>query len=730
MATTTCTEFVSLRTIEPKVISIGGEKLNLYDSHDDTLNTTLPMEVDDSYNVNGKIRTIMTGWTDKYKNRFSKWYLRRTSKYHPHLSSFDDALQIDPFDCYKHLINWDRSFKKALMKDKLIDKQRLKIRQETYKIHVIDPITNNDFYIPRHIINRYSKHPVENDKDYYKLENMDVDEVNFGEPMMEQGKYTLIGPDKNGIDVKQDFVIVEESDNEPILSYPFGDPEMNLIVQPYLDTSPFFTQLFQNCKDYCTSLNKYMSNIQFKRGTPSYYRDWLFGTRRNRDDLKKFLEEGVEQGDTGVTSNDLEQTSVTSSSANITFIDERPVDITSLHTKGEVYSRDLNSDIAENDWTLNKVLEREYPIKDFAWSVSDDAEKKLVDEGLPKMITDDDNCMITRQLKFFSFLRAGIHIRVQLNGTKFHCGRLLVYFKPITWSDDTEENFYSLTCYPSFFLDASVSNSGEIFIPFTHLLSYFSQESKTLNDDSINTMGSLNIIVYNKLNASTASSTTLYGQIYVSLIDPYVHLPTYGIRSFSYGTGYMQGLEGLLKKGVGNLIDMGVGLDQKFTGGLVTGAGNAICNLLGVCDKPTDPVSANPIINRVSSPLCHGAGLDRSVRLGLSPVSLTNSPPSMLGAVDSDYDILTLCKLPCLLEKFTWNASDASGTQKFYMGVTPTWLGLLQKSQDDSLKVVEYKPTMLAYISRSFCRWRGGLKIKIQVVATQFHSGTLFGLTS
>jgi len=295
MATTTCTEFVSIKTFEPELMS-----------HDDILDTVLPMEVEEGYNVNEKIKTVMSGWTDKYKNRFSKWYLKRSLKYCPKLISFDEAMYLDPFDCYKHLINWDRSFKKALMKDKLIDKQRLKIRQEVHKIHVIDPITHNDFYVPRHIIGRYLKHPVENNASYCRLERMDIDEVNcdihmieqgilscsvvdFGELMIEQGKYIMVGPNKEGVVITHEFDIDEDCDDEPFLSYPFGDPEINLIVQPYLDTSPFFTGLFQSCKNLCTSLNKYMERVRFKKGTPSYYRDWLFGTRRSRDDLKKIF---------------------------------------------------------------------------------------------------------------------------------------------------------------------------------------------------------------------------------------------------------------------------------------------------------------------------------------------------------------------------------------------------------------------------------------------------------
>lgn len=559
-------------------------KLSLNDSMDDTPNTTDEM----------RCFECLREWPQRYFKRFIKWYIRRNKT-----NDFGTLIYKQLKDFVHHMINWDTGLKKALMKDREIDRLRRQLKNDARK---------------------YSKA-------LYKFKNQPV------------------------IDPKTRQLVYEEIKDDILL--------------------------------------------------------------------------GEEQGDDGQSAVNLESTSVTSSTGNITFVDERPVDSASLHTGTETFSRDVHNDIAENDWTLRKVLTREYPLKTFDWKVTDKWSTFLYTNGVPKIITDDPNCMITRQLQFFSFLRAGIKIRVQLNGTKFHCGRILVYFKPITWDDDVKDNFYSITCYPHFFLDASVSNSGELTIPFTHLLSHFSQESKTLFNDSINTLGSINIRVYNPLQAAAKSSQSMSGQIYVSLADPYVHLPTYNIAKFSYGNGYMQGLESFLKKAAGSLVNSGLGLADKYTGGLVTGAGDAICNLLGICDKPLDPTSAAPVINRTIAPLSHGAGLDRSTRLGLSPIAQTNTSPEVLGAVDSDFNLLTLCKIPCLLDQVDWTENNTPGTKLFDMMVTPTYMSYSQYFADASGRFTNYYPTMLAYVSRAFCLWRGSLKVKIQVVATQFHSGRL-----
>lgn len=529
-------------------------------------------------------------------------------------------------------------------------------------------------------------------------------------------------------DITTDFVVA----SEPPVDY---EAQLAEVVEDWPDR---YYRRFQRW--YERRIQKFnWRNLKFDEAFLEYPEDCLHHMRNWQHGLKKALlkdkliektrlkvrEMMQEQADTGANTNDLEASANVTETANITIVDERPIDTATLHTSGETFSRDQHADIAESDWSLGKILTREYPIKSFEWKVSDKTSVKLVEEGLPKMITDDEDCLITRQLTFFSFLRSGIKVRVQLNGTKFHCGRLIVYFKPLTWEDDTEENFYALTCYPHVFIDASVSNSAELEIPFTHLLTYFSQEAGTLFNDSINSLGSLNIRPYNPLQAAERSSQSLFGQVFVSLLAPTVHLPTHKINKFSYGNGYMQGLEGVLKRGAGELVNMGLGVADKFTGGLVTGAGDAICNLLGIRDKPLDPVGANPILNRTVAPLAHGAGLDRSTRLALSPISQTNTDPSITGALDSDFNILTLCKMPSLLAQPEWNVTAKPGDKLFDMLVTPVYMSRDQYSSDSNGRFSNYSPTILAYGARGCCLWRGTTILKLQIVATQFHSGRL-----
>nr|QZZ63368.1 hypothetical protein [Leuven Picorna-like virus 5] len=414
--------------------------------------------------------------------------------------------------------------------------------------------------------------------------------------------------------------------------------------------------------------------------------------------------------------------------ANITFVDERKKDEAEIHTHGDVHSKDTSKDIAENQWSINNILTREYPIARFEWKVSHKKTDDLFRGGVPKLIFDSNNAMLTQQLKLFAFFRAGVKIRIQVNGTKFHSGVLIAYMEVPLWNHDSDKTYYhedNRVCWPHILLDASTSNSGEITIPFVSMLTHFSQQKGTLESSSMNTLGQLIIQPLNPLRAADESSQVISGTIYASFISPEVHHPTLPVE-FEYGTGYVQGLESLMKKGAGALIDSGLGIADKFTGGLVTGVGDALSSILGLGDKPSDPVAAPPMINRAVDSLCHGAGLDRSIRLGLSPTALSNVTASVVGSTSSDFDLKTLAQIPSILETVEWKATDPVGKQVAEVLLCPTYIPDSRKQFLKKKTCAVYSPTMLAYVSRPNCLWRGSLMVKLQVVSTIFQSGRLY----
>lgn len=409
-----------------------------------------------------------------------------------------------------------------------------------------------------------------------------------------------------------------------------------------------------------------------------------------------------------------------SGEANVSFVDDRGSRADSTHTTSDISTADGNNDMAESRWFIEKVLMREIMLYQGEWSSTDST---VVELPIFKCFTDVQTSMTVQQLKLFGFLRSGVRFRIQLNGTKFHCGRLLCYLVPPLW--DFDKNAYpvlSCTAFPHVFLDASQSNTAELFAPFVSILSHFPQRAKSLENDSICTLGRLVIVAFNKLRFAEGASSELPITVYGQLVNPEVHQTTYPVEEFSYSDGLVTQAKAGEEGGLKQMARGAISTVGRLAGGLVTGGLNKVLDF--VLDKPLAPLPAEPVVNRSINAPCHGAGLDHSVRLALSPVSQTETTIDLMGSTNPDFNLLTLAQIPTVQETVQWSGSDTKGKIMYQQLVSPVYLSP-SRVTSSGISVAQYSPTMLAYVSRAFAYWRGDLKMKIAVVATQFHSGRL-----
>ncbi|UHK03190.1 MAG: polyprotein [Hangzhou dicistro-like virus 1] len=541
------------------------------------------------------------------------------------------------------------------------------------------------------------------------------------------------------------FVITEYGETVTY-NYPFSPVDAATLWLCYCADHPWFQKTYDRLYEtygetmFTEAFNRYRQRHQFYQGTMEHWHWVYFQTRRLRAEVVEFIdrycttpdakrrtkifkkkERLVVQGDEV-----LEATSSVSGEANITFVDERPVDTDSTHLGKEMTTSDPNKDLAEVPWNMNEILTREIPITRLMWTVSLAANKVIYEAGLPALLVGNKNSVVYSQLRLFAFGRYGVRLRIQLNGTKFHCGRLIAAVFPLMWKDDIDSYpVRNWVCLPHGMLDASVSNSVVLEVPFSHMLSHFPHRAGSLEEDSVCSLGRLRIAVLNPLRAGDGSSTVLYLSVFAQLVNPEMHQVVDPIERFSFGNGIVvQGDEGFFKgifsRGLSTMLGSVL---TKMTGGLALGVGDFLKGL--IFDKPIDPMPAAPFVNRSVNAPCHGAGLDHSVRLSLSPISQTVTTEATLGGTAMDYNIGNLCSIPTLLQSVEWNDAMGPGTVLARVPVCPVYVPASRTRVVEEAGYVEYDPTMLAYVSRAFCYWRGSIHVKLQIVGTAFHSGRL-----
>lgn len=358
-------------------------------------------------------------------------------------------------------------------------------------------------------------------------------------------------------------------------------------------------------------------------------------------------------------------------------------------------------------------------------------------------------------LQLYAYFKFEASIRVVINATKFHSGKLIISYDPVQSMDaaDKEKNIYSASCLPNIIIDAADSNSGVIDIPFEHILSYFSTNST----EPAPQMGTVNVMVLNQLGAADSTPSSIQVNTFVYCRTVGLEVPvrphaitftnvnqpflTEGIMSVLSSAANMAGsspsagggkFSNLVTKGVSGIQGAGSAIKGTFdnlaTGnfsGALSSVGDGIKSLLGVfnLDKPALPnVKVGNMLAPVA-PLAHMKGEDSSVRLastnqgGYLETDFSAAPPEEL-------NVLAICSRPTLADQITWPASATENTQLFRVPVHP---GYCTFSPVAGKTPAAFKlfPTYLAYMSTFYDQWKGSINFRFDFAASQFHTGRL-----
>jgi hypothetical protein len=404
---------------------------------------------------------------------------------------------------------------------------------------------------------------------------------------------------------------------------------------------------------------------------------------------------------------------------NTTFTDQRETVTDDGYITTQIMPQLQTVSMPESEWHVRNIMSKPIPFWTGEWSTST-LGSIIASWDLPgaALFGPHYNLVST-----FTFFRGHPKIRFQVNGTKFHAGRLIAAFVPHYLQAANDGVLYSvsnLTSLPHVILDASIANSGVINLPFVHMNTYFNTAASTRNWQ---TLGRLMLVVFNKLRAADSSSQSIGVTAWISFDNCELHQPCYahvpalpGIVTPKAPILAESGVEGLVKSLVPTLTDM-VAPELSTLGNVLGGSSDQ--------DKPTDPVEIQRWVPNIVTGIAQGDGIDRSSRLCLVAGSYTIPDADLISTTNDDMNLLELCKIPVRLDLFDWKNSQASGTRLAHIPICPNLFTGYSTSDKVKPSVEVITPTMLAYISRYFKFWRGSLRYKIQIIASQMHTGRL-----
>jgi hypothetical protein len=365
-----------------------------------------------------------------------------------------------------------------------------------------------------------------------------------------------------------------------------------------------------------------------------------------------------------------------------------------------------------------------------AWSVSGSLDVKFSPWRLWMQ-----NPRISNRLNNFRNFRGKLHVKIVINGNAFYWGMAMMsympytasapfYYTDATWAGDK----MTASQRQHIMIDPNLSQGGEMVLPF-----FWPEDCFDLVSGNPNDLGEMWLFSINVLQNATSSKAVDF-HVYAWCEDVYLaspcQLPMQGLAAQAgevkdeYAAGPISRPASVISSIAGKLTSVpGLG---PFALASQIGA-NAVSNiaqLFGYC-KPRQVNDPTRMVIGNAVELACIDSQDTAVTLGFTAKREVTLDPRTAGL--SDVDELSFKHLASIeslfLDNVSWAQANNTGDALVSFPVNPYCQRILARPVPTSTAVHVLTPS--AFVARPFNRWRGTMRVRIQIVANAFHKGRL-----
>lgn len=414
-------------------------------------------------------------------------------------------------------------------------------------------------------------------------------------------------------------------------------------------------------------------------------------------------------------------------SENVSFIDNASGTSVSAAPALNHVAKVDNTD----DLQLGNFLSRPTLISSITWSTADTTGVKTTALPWAGFLSSP---AIKKKIDNFAFIRGRLHVKVTVNGTPFQFGTMRMCYSPLlgTVSDKIRTNLVSniplLVPYsqqPGFYINPQANAGGEMVLPFFYQQNWLDLTS--LSD--VNNFGTLTYVIYAPLRVAVTGGTsnvTVQTFAWMTEVELMGSTSRLSLQADEYQEGKISKPATALASIASMLTSIPyIGPFARATEIGATAVG-AMARLFGYTNVPViENVTAYQPMN---APMLASAHIGTPVqKLTLDPKQELSIDPAPHGLESNDELALSyLKKKESYFATTSWSTSDGVDAILFNMRVNPylpAWVPVNDSVGTPVGKRVYDIP--LSYIGRMFKEWRGGLVLRIKVVATKFHKGRL-----
>jgi len=383
----------------------------------------------------------------------------------------------------------------------------------------------------------------------------------------------------------------------------------------------------------------------------------------------------------------------------------------------------------KSDSDLKNFLSRPIKIGNIDWTVG-----SQFNQAIAPWESFFSDSRVQEKIKNFLLVRCSLVVRVQINGTPFHYGKLLVSYNPyykvggvVTDNlDKTAGNVGQFLCArsqrPHITVDPSTSEGGELKLPF--FCHQNALRVPVIND--FTDMGTLDFDSFTILRHASQGTTNVTITVWAHAEDVVLTVPTiagaFTPQADEYqADGVISGPAAVVSNIAGRLRDAPVIGKFAMATEYAAKAVGSIAKLFGfsrpvILDQPTF-VRPRPLANLANTNI-----KDVADRLTLDAKQELTIDPRTVGLGDVDeMSIANIAKRESYFTRFTWLTTDAHETCLFAACVTPR-IETYQSVVGPPAYEINH-PTTVSFVSTPFRYWSGTLKFRFQFIASRFHRG-------
>lgn len=340
------------------------------------------------------------------------------------------------------------------------------------------------------------------------------------------------------------------------------------------------------------------------------------------------------------------------------------------------------------------------------------------------------NKRVSNRISNFKLLQSTLKIKFVINGNMFYYGRLMADYAPMAdyrnvdrFGTDVPVNRIAASQRTHLFLNPTTSQGGEIHMPFV-----YPKNALDITTGEWVNMGKIFIRELNPLKHANASTTPVSVTAYIWAEDVLLSVPTtvnaFGITAQSgdeYGTGVVSNLASNIAKLSGKMesIPM-IAPYAKATTMAANGMGQ-MAKLFGysrppIIDAPTD-MRAKPISSMAVCDCPDGAS-----KLTMDSKQELTIDPRVVGLDTGDeLSIKSIAGKESYLTQFPWVVSAITDTLLWNTRVGPNHAVIHPSFLVDTA----YQMPACQFAALPFQYWKGTMRYRFQIVASDFHRGRL-----